>query len=159
MAHPRRPSGNQRGRPRAFTLRASPLYIAGTVLAITLILFVVAGLMTRFSTALNIMEVNQKPFAKKYSDAKEAVTVALSVFGYVLVPTAIALAVTSVLQIFIGRRLATQRDLQRAVGALAARAQTEATQSLRAAGTTETEEAQPPSDDPAAAPGTDDPRA
>jgi hypothetical protein len=82
--------------------------LAGAVVLITAALFVAAGIETSFARALDILEGSKTSFG---FGARDGVTVPLSVDGYLLVPIFIALAVTSAVQTFVGRRLVTRREL------------------------------------------------
>jgi len=114
---------------RGPTLQRLPLFIAAVVIGVTVILFIVAGILTKFSNALNILEVNKSPYGHD-----EGVTIPLSIFGYVLVPAVIGLAVTSAMQVFIGRRLATRDELDRIAERVTAERQPERADADKTAG-------------------------
>ena len=78
------------------------------MLVITLGLFLAVGVEIHFERALNIVENTKSP-----SDFKSwrELTVPLSIFGYLLVPTFIGLAVTTAVQQFIGGKLISDDDL------------------------------------------------
>jgi hypothetical protein len=95
---------------RAVTLRRLPMFIAVVVLGIAAALFVAVGIFVGFHHALDILEQRGSPSGKD-----TGLKISLSVFGYLLVPTFIALAVTTVLQLFTARRLIQDEEVDRRI--------------------------------------------
>jgi hypothetical protein len=95
---------------RGVTLRRLPVFIAVVVLGITAALFVLVGIFVGFLHALDILELRGSPSGKD-----TGWKISLSVFGYLLVPTFIALAVTTVLQLFTARRLIQDEEVDQRI--------------------------------------------
>jgi hypothetical protein len=95
---------------RGVTLRRLPVFIAALVLGIAAALFVVVGIFVGFHHALDILEQRGSPSGKD-----TGLKISLSVFGYLLVPTFIALAVTAVLQLFTARRLIQDEEVDQRI--------------------------------------------
>ncbi len=91
-------------------LRRLTFVLAVIILFIALILFILTALaIHNTNNALNILEGTQ---SATQNPKWHELTVPLAIFGYFLVPVFIALAVTTLVQNYIGGRLTTDDDLE-----------------------------------------------
>jgi len=81
-------------------LAVFPRYVFGAVLIVTALVFIAVAATLGFQQAWEILTVTRAPFGKDQGFA-----FALSLLGYVLVPTAIALVITEEVNRFIHKRL------------------------------------------------------
>jgi hypothetical protein len=94
---------------RGTTLYNTPLILGAVVTLLALGLFLACGAETGdWYRALGVVELRRDP-----SGPLAGVTVPLSIMGYLLIPTFIALIVTSSVQAFVTKRTVTRAELDR----------------------------------------------
>lgn len=94
-----------------------PRYVFAGILGLTIVVFALVASAVGFETAWEILTASKSPFGKD-----RGLEVALSLLGYVFVPTAIGLAVADWITRFQRRRLISVTEARTIIGELVDRA-------------------------------------